>query len=173
MPWFSSVPTGNNTLSAKLKNMYHDAGINGNKVNHGLHTTGTTDMVQAHVPEESIQERTGQRSLAALRTYERTTEEQHRVVPIILSSSSQRSYQQNIQNNQTKIDQNIKSNTSQVSGMHLYIQNMTGCTFNVYKHQFLFPLSCSNTNRHCVFTMWHLSLSENNLELLIRDLESH
>jgi len=37
MPWFSSVPTGNNTLSAKLKNMYHDAGINGNKVNHGLH----------------------------------------------------------------------------------------------------------------------------------------
>jgi len=49
MPWFSSVPTGNNTLSAKLKNMYHDAGINGNKVNHGLHTTGTTDMVQAHM----------------------------------------------------------------------------------------------------------------------------
>ena len=99
MPWFSSVPTGNNTLSAKLKNMYHDAGINGNKVNHDLHTTGITEMVQAHVTEKSIQERTGQRSLAALRTYERTTEEQHRAVSIILSSSFQRSYKQNIQNN--------------------------------------------------------------------------
>jgi len=155
MPWFSSVPTGNNTLSAKLKNMYRDAGINGNKVNHDLHNTGTTEMVQAHVTEKIIPERTGQCSLAALRTYmyERTTEEQHRAVSIILSSSSQRSYQQNIQNNQSKIDQNTKSNTSQVSGMHLYIQNMTGCTFNIYKHQFLLPLSCSNTNRHCAFTM--------------------
>jgi len=155
MPWFSSVPTGNNTLSAKFNNMYRDAGINGNKVNHDLHTTGTTEMVQAHVTEKIIQERTGQRFLAALRTYERTTKEHHRAVPIILPSSSQRSYKQNIQNNQTKIDQNIKSNTSQVSGMHLYIQNMTGCIFNVYKHryQFLFPLSCSNTDRHCVFTM--------------------
>ena len=55
MSWFSSVPTGNNTLPAKLKNMYRDAGINRNKVNHGLHTTGTTEMVQAHVPEEIIQ----------------------------------------------------------------------------------------------------------------------
>ena len=77
--------------------MYRDAGINGNKVSHDLHTTGTTEMVQAHVTEKIIQERTGQHSLAALRTYERTTEEQHRAVSIILSSSSQRSYKQNIQ----------------------------------------------------------------------------
>ena len=75
MSRFSSVPTGDNTLSAKLKNMYRDAGINGNKVNHDLHTTGTTEMVQARATEKIIQERTGQRSLAALRTYERTTEE--------------------------------------------------------------------------------------------------
>ena len=75
MSWFSSVPIGKNTPFEKLKNVSSDAGIDGNKVNHGLHTTSTTEMVQAHVPEKIIQERTGQRSLAALRTYERTTEE--------------------------------------------------------------------------------------------------
>ena len=79
-----------------------------------------TEMVQAHVTEKIIQERTGHHSLAALRTYERTTEEQHRAVSTILSSSSHRSYEQTIQNiNQSKIDLNLKPNTSQVSSMHL------------------------------------------------------
>ena len=139
----------------------------GNKAN----TTGTTDMVQAHVTEKSIQERTGQRFLAALRTYERTTEEQHRAVPIVLSSSSQRSYKQNIQNNQTKIDQNIKSNTSQVSGMHLYIQNMTGCTFHIYQTPIPVVPGPVQTPTDTVYSQ--CDISENNLELLIRDLESH
>ena len=95
--WFSSVPIGKNTPFEKLKNVSSDAGIDGNKVNHGLHTTSTTEMVQAHVPEKSNQESTGHRSLAALRTYERSTEEQHRAMSTILSSSSQRSYEQTIQ----------------------------------------------------------------------------
>ena len=29
-------------LSAKLKNMYHDAGVDENNVNHGFHATDTT-----------------------------------------------------------------------------------------------------------------------------------
>ena len=45
MSWFSSVPIGKNTPFEKLKNVSSDAGIDGNKVNHGLHTTSTREMV--------------------------------------------------------------------------------------------------------------------------------
>ena len=56
-----------------IKNMCRDAGISGKKTNHSLRATGTTEMFQAQVPEKIIQERTGHRSVAALRTYERTS----------------------------------------------------------------------------------------------------
>ena len=72
-PWFSSIPVGKNTLSGMIKNMCRDAGISGKKTNHSLRATGTTEMFQAQVPEKIIQERTGHRSVAALRTYERTS----------------------------------------------------------------------------------------------------
>jgi len=129
-------------------------------------------MFQAHVPEQIIQERTGHYSLAALRTYEHTTEEQHRVVSTILSSSSHRSYEQTIQNiNQSKVDLNLQPNTSQVSGMHLYFQNMTGSTFCIY--QTPVPVAPGPVQK-LTDTMHsqHDNYLENDLELLIRDLES-
>ena len=45
------------------------AGVEGHKTNHSLRATGTTAMYEAqvHVPEKLIQERTGHRSLKALR----------------------------------------------------------------------------------------------------------
>ena len=108
-----------------------------------------------YIPEGIIQERTGRCPLAALRTYERTTEEQHKAVSTILSSSSQSSYEQTIQNiNQSKIDLNLKPNTSQVSTLHLQ-KWLHGCTLNTSS---CCPWSWSNTNRHCPFTMWHSTI---------------
>ena len=45
-------------------------------------------MFQANVPEKIIQERTGHRSVKALRLYERTTEKQHQDVSEVLSARS-------------------------------------------------------------------------------------
>ena len=45
-------------------------------------------MFRAGVPEKIIQERTGHRSVKALRTYERTTATQRLSVANVLSSSS-------------------------------------------------------------------------------------
>ena len=69
-PWYSSVPIGKHTLNQKVKSMCLQAGISGNKTNHSLRATGATRLYEKGAPEKLIQERTGHRSLEALRAYE-------------------------------------------------------------------------------------------------------
>lgn len=57
-----------------------------------MRATGATDHYTANVPEKLIQQRTGHRSLKALRTYERTTGEQELAVSKILTSGSRIDY---------------------------------------------------------------------------------
>ena len=89
--WFSAQPCGENKLSSMVKNMFKMVGIEG-KTNHSLRASGATEMFKAGVPEKIIQERTGHRSVKALRTYERTTAMQHLSVANVLSSSSNVSF---------------------------------------------------------------------------------
>ncbi len=67
--------------------MCAEAGVSGHKTNHSLRATGASELFEAGVPEQMIKERTVHRSLEALRLYERTTEDQHQAVSVILSSS--------------------------------------------------------------------------------------
>ena len=85
-PWYTRTPVGRNMLASMLKRMCQRGGIEGHKTNHSLRATGATQLFQAEVPEKIIQERTGHRSLAALRTYERTTSEQHEAVSSLLAA---------------------------------------------------------------------------------------
>ena len=77
--WYSAVPIGKHTLQQKFSKMCQAAGIVGHKTNHSLRATAASEMFARQVPEKLIQERTGHRSLEALRTYERSNEEQLRV----------------------------------------------------------------------------------------------
>ena len=54
-----------------------------------LFHTGASSLFQAGIPEKIIQERTGHRSIKALRMYERTTTSQHVAVSNILSSTTE------------------------------------------------------------------------------------
>ena len=87
-PWFANVPYGENKLSSMVKDMFGEIGITG-KSNHSLRATGATELFSGNCPEKVIQERTGHRSLKALRMYERTTEKQHQVVSKMLSSTEE------------------------------------------------------------------------------------
>ena len=64
-------------LASMLKDMGCEAKIGGQKTNHSLRATGVSELFEAGVPEKIIKERTGHRSLEALRLYERTTSNQH------------------------------------------------------------------------------------------------
>ena len=90
--WFTSQPIGWNSLQSMVKDMCAEAGVNGNKTNHSLRAAGATQLFSAGVPEKVIQQRTGHKSLDALRRYENTSEHQYRSVSAILSHS-QRSWQ--------------------------------------------------------------------------------
>ena len=122
-PWYSSVPVGKNTLNNKIRMMCDKAKIQGNKTNHSLRATGATALFDSGIPEKVIQERTGHRSVEALRTYEHTTENQHRQVSSILSmathvgtSSSKENRSENLQS----------SYYPSISFGHLH-----GCTINI------------------------------------------
>ena len=90
-PWYCAVPYGKNKLSSMFNEMCIKAGI-GHKTNHSLRATGASELFKAGVPEKIIKERTGHRSLEALRIYERSSTEQHKAVSVILSSSEKTSF---------------------------------------------------------------------------------
>ena len=53
-----------------------------------LRATAATQMFRQGAPEQVIQERTGHRSVEALRSYERLDETQHKAVSPLLSNAS-------------------------------------------------------------------------------------
>ena len=129
-------------MQSKLKTMCTRAGIEGNKTNHSLRATGASELFHANVPEKMIQERTGHRSLVALRTYERTAHDQHQAVSSILSSAtpgcsyqnstSTVSYSHQSQNVDINCHSSIPAGAR--NGIQFNFQSLTGCTINVYQH---------------------------------------
>ena len=67
LPWFKKMPAGRNYLGSLVKE------VEKSNHNHSLRVTGATCMWEANVLEKLIQQRTGHRSLEALRSYERTS----------------------------------------------------------------------------------------------------
>ena len=53
-----------------VSNMFAEAGLGANKMNHSLQITGASVLFDAGVPERIIQSRTGHRSLDALQVYD-------------------------------------------------------------------------------------------------------
>ena len=123
LPWFSSEPVERNELNKIVQKMCADAGISGKKTNHSLRATGASQLFQANVPENVIQERTGHRSLEASRLYEKTTTEQHQAVARVIGSSATLSYESIVQK-QPKIT--VSPRPPQTAPT----LNMSGCTVN-------------------------------------------
>ena len=128
--WYSAVPLGKHTLQHK---MCAEAGVSGHKMNHSLRATGATELYKKGAPEKLIQERSGHHSLKSLRTYERTSEEQH---SSLLSapanqSGAHASYSHYFSSSKTKtIDVHPVPSTSQ-GFMPVSFQNVQGCTINI------------------------------------------
>lgn len=120
--------------------MCQAAGIVGHKTNHSLRATAASEMFARQIPEKLIEERKGHRSLEALRTYERSNEEQHRAVSSVLCDSKPSTYsQQIIQSTKSRIlsihgpstsAPEQSSNLTMPSG-NVIFNNLNGCTIKV------------------------------------------
>lgn len=91
--WYYSAPIGRNKLSKMVSEMCKLAEIPGRHTNHSLRATRATELYTAGVPEKTIQEHTGHRSVECLRMYEHTSDKQQHAVSNILSSSTELNYQ--------------------------------------------------------------------------------
>ena len=117
-PWFKTTPVGKNTLGTMIKRMYNNAGISDGFTNHSLRAYGATTLFHAEVPEKLIQQRTGHRSVEALRHYERTSQSQLLDVSNIMSYGSK--LPSNSALSTTKKQNSIATSKSYVSASHAY-----------------------------------------------------
>ena len=105
-----------------VKEMCMNAGISGNKTNHSLRSFGVTEMFTSKLPEKVIQERSGHRSLDALRVYEKTDDRQLIDVSRVLSCSNQPNL---IECSQSTNNSVVVTQATQSSEQHIF----HGCTF--------------------------------------------
>ena len=110
-----------------LKEMCRDAGIAGNYTNHSLHAYGATTSFQAGCSENLILQRTGHRSLEALRQYERTSQSQLLGVSDVMAGVKSTQQKQSMSSTVTKKSSLVvnTSPTIALSGC-----NFTGCSVN-------------------------------------------
>ena len=85
-PWYINVPVGINKFRNFLPSMSVEAELITRYTNHCLRATSASRLFAKNVPEKLIKEKTGHRSLDALRVYERTTSVQERQVTKLLVS---------------------------------------------------------------------------------------
>lgn len=135
LPWFSQQPIGRNKLNTMMKTMSTQTGLPVLHTNHSLRSYGATKLFQDKVPEKLIQERTGHRSIDALRKYERISEEQKVATSLALNSSK------NITPQLPAAPLSLINPTPQASSSFLTTNsanfpnqqpqpNYSGCTFN-------------------------------------------
>jgi len=87
--WYTDQPVGHCTLDTTIKRMCKQAGISGFRTNHSLRSTTATRLYQSGcVEEQEIMQRTGHRSIEAVRSYKRPSNEQLIHVSDILYNNS-------------------------------------------------------------------------------------
>ena len=113
-PWFTLQVIGQNALASMVKRMF---GVQG-KTNHSLRATGATRLFEANVPEKLIQERTGHKSVDALRLYEHTFVRQQKSVSAVICPRSP-----------------VKHQTESRGLPQSMFQGCQNCTFNISFNQ--------------------------------------
>ena len=78
-PWYCKVRVGINTLKTFLPELSEKSGIGVRYTHHSLRATAVTRMYENGVPEKLISEKSGHRSLKALRNYEHISKTQEKV----------------------------------------------------------------------------------------------
>lgn len=125
-------------------------GISGQYTNHSLRAYGSTSMFQVGVPEKLIQQRTGHRSIEALRQYEQTSESQLVDVSNVLSNGDKSGSSSLSVSKETTscmcVSNAISSSTLNFAGVSMPPIVLRGCSFTGCSNAFSPPASNVNNN---------------------------
>ena len=130
-PWYINVPVGINTLKSILPKMSEEAGTSIRYTNHSLRATSTTRLFASNIPEKVIQEKSGHRSLAGLRAYEKTTTSQERSVTKILTSIENFPEAEEI-NCQVAVQKPLKEDKKGLPPTNMFTGELHNCVFNFH-----------------------------------------
>lgn len=153
LPWFTKQRIGKNAIAGLMTKMCKDAGIVGPRTSHSLRVTAATSLYEKQVPEKLIQERTGHRSLGALRIYERTSVHQQEAVSRLLVGSK-RSFEDEMSaggTNKRVKSENVQQPEEQKPACAakgekgMFVQN---CVVNVYSDGRVGDIGPVQTNTH-------------------------
>ena len=131
-PWYANVPVGINTLRNMLKRMSEKAGLSTIYTNHSLRATSASRLFSSNVPEKLIQEKTGHRSLAGLRAYERTSSQQLKTMSKVLNSAAPFSVSDDNDESEEIDEKAQKSHEAKKTLSTLISGNLDNCTINLY-----------------------------------------
>ena len=140
--WFTLQVMGQNTLASMVKKMFQEIGVEG-KSNHSLRATGATRLFESNVPEKLIHERTGHKSVDALRLYERTSVDQQKSVSTLLCAPKKDTSallcapkKSEFQSPMTTQPPALTShNNSALSATQTMFKDFNNCTFNITFNQ--------------------------------------
>jgi len=105
-PWYTWQRVGYNTLKGFVTKIFSETEVKCDYTNHSLRATSITRMFTSKVPEKIIAEKSGHRSLAALRSYEHTSCELEQAAGRAIVSDDRLSYD----NQMAKIESSITTN---------------------------------------------------------------
>ena len=88
-PWYTKQRVGYNTIKGFILKLFATSGLEGLHTNHSLRATSITRMFKADVPEKIIAEKSGHKSLKALRMYERTSSMQEQATGVAILEGGQ------------------------------------------------------------------------------------
>jgi len=133
--WYTLQRVGFNTLKGFVIKIFSGTGIDCDYTNHSLRATSITRMFTSQVPEKIIAEKSGYRSLTALRSYEYTSWEQDRaagraIVSNGLDADSKSSVASMATMNPLQMDADTKQSEDLFKAA--FSGKMENCTFNFY-----------------------------------------
>ena len=86
--WYTKQRVGYNTLKGFISKLFAASGLEGLYTNHSLRATSITRMFKTDVPEKIIAEKSGHKSLKALRMYECTSSLQEQATGVVIINDS-------------------------------------------------------------------------------------
>ena len=127
-PWYTNQRVGVNSLKAILPMLSSESDCGVKYTNHSLRATSTTRMFSKGVPEKLIAEKTGHRSLKALRFYERTNPEMERALNEVIADPT-KEFSVGEKPTTETADKCVKKGASSTG--HSFSGNLTNCTINI------------------------------------------
>ncbi len=132
--WFFDVPVGVNTLNAAVASMAKKAGLRIRYTNHSLRATSASRLYAKNVPEKLIAEKTGHRSLAGLRAYERTTTIQEKSMSRMLEDPLSSFVDPEQKSSAAGSSTEQKCSSDQPTKLPMITGTLNNCVFNFYQN---------------------------------------